>query len=256
MAAPLGWLPSPRLDRARLAPPAGAPQRARAGGSSQRLSPGTPAPPLLRPQPCCMLAPHFLSPSFFSSLHPSPCRQNPPLKHNDNNTPAASACRACVYALARCLPACLPLLLLLAAPPPPPVAPCRPHGQWDRHGERRGPLLPAKSAAPPGSPESRRWGQRGRRERRFTLRRQQLRGGVGNKSQPTDVVCCNCLGGEGGTCWGRKDPSPLCSVGEGRCSEKLRGCRWCPARGPWDAPARHPVPAARQVSFNCYCLAG
>lgn len=106
MAAPLGWLPSPRLDRARLAPPAGAPQRARAGGSSQRLSPGTPAPPLLRPQPCCMLAPHFLSPSFFSSLHPSPCRQNPPLKHNDNNTPAASACRACVYALARCLPAC------------------------------------------------------------------------------------------------------------------------------------------------------
>lgn len=80
--------------------------------------------------------------------------------------------------------------------------------------------------------------------------------GGGNKSQPTDVVCCNCLGGEGGTCWGRKDPSPLCSVGDGRCSEKLRGCRWCPARGPWDAPARHPVPAARQVSFNCYCLAG
>lgn len=56
-----------------------------------------------------------LSPSFFSSLHPSPCTQTPPLKHNDNNTPAASACRACVYALARCLPACccwqLPLRL-------------------------------------------------------------------------------------------------------------------------------------------------
>lgn len=30
--------------------------------------------------------------------------------------------------------ACLPACLLLAAPSPPPVAPCRPHGQWERHG--------------------------------------------------------------------------------------------------------------------------
>lgn len=58
------------------------------------------------------------------------------------------------------------------------------------------------------------------------------------------------------TCWGRKDPSPPCSVGDSRCSEKLRGRRWCPARGLWDGPARRPVLlAARQVPLSCYCLA-
>lgn len=58
------------------------------------------------------------------------------------------------------------------------------------------------------------------------------------------------------TCWGRKDPSPPCSVGDSRCSEKLRGRRWCPAWGLWDGPARRPVLlAARQVPLSCYCLA-
>lgn len=58
--------PCPRPDRARLSPP----RRA------QRLSPGVPAPPLLRPQPCCMLS--SLSPPSLSSLPLSSPPSTPP----------------------------------------------------------------------------------------------------------------------------------------------------------------------------------
>lgn len=181
------------------------------------------------PSPAACSPRTFLSPSFFSSLHPSPCRQSPPPKHNDNNTPAASACRAPVYALARCLPACL----LLAAPSPPPVAPCRPHGQWERHGTvsageiRR---CACEWCCPSSVPGERALGTAGQAPAPVDPATPTAKERW-NQINSNPHTWCTAVVWGARTLWGRKDPSPPCSVGDSRCSERLRGRRWCPARG-------------------------
>lgn len=198
-----------------------------------------------------MLAPHFLSlsPSFFSSLHPSPCTQTPPLKHNDNNTPAASACRACVSALARCLPACCCWQLPLRLPSLPVGRTANGNGTA-RHGKRRGSLLPANSAVPSSVPGELALGAARQAptlftpQRQFTPQRRQLRRGEGNKSQPTNLVCCDCFGGVGRVAaWGELAGEARTRPRRARrgtldAARSCGGAGGCPARGLRDAVAR------------------
>lgn len=94
-AAVLGAVPTPGS-----CPPLSSPlcSPASSGGrlrSAQRLAPGVPAPPLPRPQPCCMLRLHFLSASFFPPSTPPPARRA--LRRSTMITIPSSLC-ACVRA--------------------------------------------------------------------------------------------------------------------------------------------------------------
>lgn len=119
-----------------------------------------------------------------------------------------------------------------------------------RHGKRRGSLLPANSAVPSSVPGELALGAARQAptlftpQRQFTPQRRQLRRGEGNKSQPTNLVCCDCLGGVGRVAaWGEL-------AGEGRtrprrarrgtldAARSCGGAGGCPARGLRDALAR------------------
>ncbi|XP_055655964.1 uncharacterized protein LOC129784138 [Falco peregrinus] len=135
------------------------------------------------------------------------------------------AVRVCMRSPRACLPPCL----LLAAPPPPPVAPCRPHGQWERHGKAGDcrrlrivlPLLGPQRAGAGGSEAA----------GNANSPCNPTAGAGGDKFQPTNLAYCRCLGGEERACGGRTDPSPLCWVGDGRRSEELRGRQRCQPGG-------------------------